>query len=329
MRNAYFPHMEWAKAHTKTPLPIELGFSGAAHPPGKAHQEFGGGYPPLERRIARKYGVARECVYLAGGTSLANFVAIAAFCDPGDHVAVETPRYAPLSEVPRALGANVLDVARRPDGGLATLPVRASLAIVTTPHNPTGKLLLDDDWKALSLFCDAGGVVICDEVYRDLNTRPQAVAATRHPRMLTTGGFTKTYGLGGLRLGWVLGAPELIDCIRHVDNLVSVQCSTTSLQLAEKTWPRLPDLRKKAMRSIRENLATLAASGLNYIEPDAGLTALVHAGDGDAVSAALEEKGVGVARGSFFNAPEYVRVFLGAQPIAFRDGIAALSGLVA
>jgi aspartate/methionine/tyrosine aminotransferase len=60
------------------------------------------------------------------------------------------------------------------------------------------------------------------------------------------------------------------------------------------------------------------------VEPEAGLTALVHAGDGDAAAAALEKRGIGVARGSFFGAPEYVRIALGADPKAFAKGIRAL-----
>lgn len=329
MQNAFFPHMEWAKAHTRNPLPVELGFSGAANPRGAVHREHGSGYAPIERRIARKYGVGKDQIYLIGGTSLANFVAIAAFCDPGDSVAVETPRYAPLAEIPRALGASVLNVARRPSGRLAPLPRQASLAVLSTPHNPTGRLLGDHDWEALTRFADGGGVVVLDEVYRDLAARPQKVGAARHPRFLTTGSFTKTYGLGGLRLGWVLGAPELLARVRRVDNLVSVQCATPSLLLLERIWPRLPELRKRTMRPIRANLATLKRSGLSFIEPRAGLTALVHVGDGDRVALALEKQGIGVARGSFFEAPECVRVFLGAKPALFRRGIEALAREVA
>ena len=324
MRNAYFPHMVWAKAHTRAPLPVELGFSGASHPRGASHAEYASGHPSLERRIARKYGVSRDQVYLAGGTSLANFIAIAAFLDPGDTAAVETPRYAPLAEVPRSLGASVLNVARRPSGRLAPIPARASLLVVSSPHNPSGRRLDDTDWAALARFADNGGVVLVDEVYRDLHNRPAKVAAARHPRFITTGSFTKTYGLGGLRLGWVLGSEELLDRVRRVDNLVSVQCATSSLLLAEKIWPRLPKLRKRTMRPIRENLKTLRRSGLKFIEPEAGLTALVHVGDGDAVAAKLEQQGIGVARGSFFEAPQYVRVFLGAKPAVFRKGVAAL-----
>jgi len=323
MRNALFPHMEWAKAHSRHPLPVELGFSGAKAPPGAAFREHGSGDPALERKIARRYGVPKDHVYLVGGTSLANFVAIAAFCDPGDRVAVETPRYGPLSEIPRGLGATVQDMPRL-DAPLGPVPDDASLAIVTTPHNPTGRLLTDTEWAELARFADRGGVVLVDEVYRDLQARPPKVAAARHPRFLTTGSFTKAYGLGAMRLGWILGAPDLLARVRRADNLISVQVATPSILTVRRTWARLDALRKKAMKNVPGNLRALRKSGLRFVEPQAGLTAIVHVGDGDAAAAALEKQGVGVARGSFFGAPEYVRVALHADPRDFSAGIRAL-----
>ena len=324
MRKALFPHMEWAKAHTKTPLPIELGFSGASHPRGASFQEFGSGDPELQRRIARRYGVSKDRVYLAGGTSLANFITIAALVDPGDPVAVEIPRYHPLAEIPRGLGARVLDIKRKRSGALGKIPRKARLLILTSPHNPTGKLIHDADWSRLEQFAEQGGTVIVDEVYRDLQQRPPKVAAARHDRFVTTGGLTKAYGLGGLRLGWVLAAPKLLGRVRRVDNLVSVQCSTPSLLALRRIWPRLNELKRRTMRPVAANLATLRDSGLDFIEPDAGLTAFVKVGDSAKVCSAMEELGVGFAAGEFFGAPRYLRAFLGADPRAFAHGIAHL-----
>jgi aspartate/methionine/tyrosine aminotransferase len=316
--------MEWAKAHTARPLPIELGFSGARRPRGAAFLEHGSGEPELKRLLARKHGVARDQIYLAGGTSLANFIAIGAFVDRKTTVAVEIPRYAPLAEIPRGLGARVLDLRRTPSGRLARIPDRASLVVLTDPHNPTGRLLSEADWRDLERFADRGGTVVVDEVYRDLQGRPPPIAARRHPRFLTTGSLTKTYGLGALRIGWVLGAPELLDRVRRVDNVVSVECATAPALLLKRIWPRLPALRKKAMRHIAGNLRHLRGSALDFIDPQAGFTAFVHVGDGDDAASSLERKGVGVARGSFFGAPEYVRLFLGAAPGDFRRGVRAL-----
>jgi aspartate/methionine/tyrosine aminotransferase len=75
---------------------------------------------------------------------------------------------------------------------------------------------------------------------------------------------------------------------------------------------------------VAPNLRVLHRSGLEFIEPQAGLTAFVKVGDGDRVSEELARRGVGLASGSFFGAPEWVRVFLGARPAAFREGIAKL-----
>jgi aspartate/methionine/tyrosine aminotransferase len=315
--------MEWAKAHSRDPLPVELGFSGAKAPAGRGFKEHGSGAPDLERRIARRYGVPQDHVYLVGGTSLANFVAIAAFCDAGDTVAVEAPRYAPLAEIPRALGANVIDLPRL-DRPLGPVPPAATLAVVSTPHNPTGRLLTDAEWVHLRRFADDGGVVLVDEVYRDLQAKPPKVAAARHPRFLTTASFTKAYGLGAMRVGWILGAPELLAPIRRADNLISVQVATPSILAVERAWPRLAELRKKALAPVKRNLAALRRSGLEFIEPDAGLTALVKVGDGDTAATALHSRGIGVAQGSFFGAPEYVRIYLAADREAFAKGLEAL-----
>ena len=326
MQKAKFPHMEWAKAHTAEPLPIELGFSGAPHPAGEAYREYGSGDPAIEAKIARKYAVPKGHVYLAGGTSLANFVTFAAFVEPGMVVGVETPRYAPLAEVPKGLGAQVVDIRRRADGKLGAIPKDARLVVVTSPHNPTGRLLNETDWKKLERFADRGGMVIVDEVYRDLQSKPPAVAAARHERFLTTGGLTKTYGLGALRLGWVLGAPALLEQVAHADNLISVQCATPSIDLLTSVWSRLPEFRRNAMRPVRTNLATLRKSGIPFIEPEAGLTAFVKVGDADRCAAEMAKRGVGIAPGSFFGDNRYARIFLGADPKPFREGINLLKG---
>jgi aspartate/methionine/tyrosine aminotransferase len=123
----------------------------------------------------------------------------------------------------------------------------------------------------------------------------------------------------------VLGAPDLLAAVRRADNLVSVQVATPSLLALRRAWPRLDALRRRALKPVRGNLAALRRSGIPFLEPQAGLTALVKVGDGDAAAAALEKEGIGVAPGSFFGAPDCVRVFLGAQPRAFAEGVRALA----
>ncbi|MCZ6572388.1 MAG: pyridoxal phosphate-dependent aminotransferase [Planctomycetota bacterium] len=318
--------MEWVKARAAEPRPTPLHASGALPPAGEAFKEWSCGHTELERRIASRYGVRREQVYLLGGTSLANFVTLATLAGRGSRVAVETPGYHALAEIPRGLGAKVVDLPRMPDGRLPKLPA-ADLLVLTSPHNPTGWTLRPADWRAIERWVRAGRkrLVVVDEVYRDLQSRPGPVAAKRHPRFVTTGSLTKAYGLGALRVGWALGAPKILAGLERVDNLISVQLSTPGILAALRAWPRLDALKRKALKPVPQNLRMLRASGLEFIEPDAGLTALVCVGDGDAVSRAAEKQGVLVIPGSLFGAREYVRVFLGAAPAVFRRGIEIIS----
>ena len=75
----------------------DLDLDGASHPR----------YPPLRDAIARRYDVSIEQVVAADGTSMANFLAMAAMISPGDEVLVERPTYEPLIGAASFLGASI------------------------------------------------------------------------------------------------------------------------------------------------------------------------------------------------------------------------------
>src|SRR5215210_4019111 len=75
------------------------------------------GYAPLKEAIAAKYGVAPENVVTAQGTSMGNFLAMAAIIERGDEVLIEQPAYDPLLAAASYLGAQVKRFSRRFDDG--------------------------------------------------------------------------------------------------------------------------------------------------------------------------------------------------------------------
>lgn len=100
-----------------------------------------------------------------------------------------------------------LDDYRRPNGGI----------IFPNPNAPTGRALPKASIEAL-LRDNPDSVVLVDEAYVDFGAESAAALVDRHPNLLVTQTLSKSRSLAGLRLGFALGAPELIDGLERVKN---------------------------------------------------------------------------------------------------------------
>lgn len=146
------------------------------------------------------------------------FITMHALLEPGDTVVVLSPCYDSLFNVAEYLGCRVIRWFLHEDPGgsgwqmdLAalqeSLAQKPKLVIVNFPHNPTGFLPTLGQWQDLvALVRQAGAWLFSDEMYRGLEYDP----ATRLPsgcdeyeRAITLGGLSKSYGLPGLRSGWL------------------------------------------------------------------------------------------------------------------------------
>ena len=221
------------------------------------------GYAPLLEAIASRYGVRPGQVTTAQGTSGANFLACAALVEPGDDVLVEAPGYDPLLGAPRLLGANIVRFDRRFDDGWALDPARVEraltprtrLVIITRPHNPTGAL---EDPAALReigrLAAGRGAHVLVDEVYLDAADAAATPAATFGDEFISTSSLTKSYGLSGLRSGWILSSEEVAHRVRRARDVVDGTGSIVAERLSVLAFEQLEKL-------IERSRAILAANG--------------------------------------------------------------------
>jgi aspartate/methionine/tyrosine aminotransferase len=347
--------MEWAKARTPGPR-FHLAGSGA---PSLAPADLDlavddlrmkvrGGYGDLDLldALATRYGVPEEEIVPTIGSSLANWLTVATLVSPGDTVLVETPCYESLATLPRLLGAEVRPVPRREVDGWA-LPVEAlergfadgaRLAVVTDSHNPSGVAAGDEHLARVARAAEAADAwLLVDEVYRDF--RPGPVSTTRRlgARVLATSSLTKVYGLGGLRVGWVLAPADLAaDLHRHQDYL-GVECPGPSASIAVAAWPRLD--------AIRERHRKLGARGweivrdwmrergdLSAVEPAPGLIAFLRL-EGDVDTAALvrgleERDETTVVPGEQFGRPGYLRLGFGLPEAILREGLLRIGSAI-
>jgi len=272
-RTKHSEFMEWAKLHSKARF--NLATSGVLNVPASEFpicvDDFeitgadGYGYEPLQQRIALHYGIAPECVVAANGTSMANHLAMAALIEPGDEVLIEQPAYAPLVDVADYLGARVKRVARRFADGFAVDPDEIDQAItpatrlivLSNLHNPSGALTPEETLRALAeIAARSGAHVLMDEVYLEMVFDGQPPFAFLIGQSLPTGNpfivtnsLTKTYGLSGLRCGWILASPDPAKRIWRFNDLFGVNAPHSVEQLSVAAFDHLQKFRPTSFRN--------------------------------------------------------------------------------
>jgi aspartate/methionine/tyrosine aminotransferase len=302
------------------------------------------GYPPLLEAIAERYDVDRSRVATAAGAAGANFLALAALVRPGDEVLVEWPGYDPQAGAARFLGAEVRTFARTWEDRFAVNPDRVARAIthrtraivLTNLHNPTGIYTPPSVLSEVGSIAESvGAKVLVDEVYLEVltgvDTRP---AHSLGDAFVSVNSLTKSFGLSGLRIGWILADPRTTEAVRRVRDVVDGIGATPSETLAVLAFRKLDHLLERA-RSIVEPNGTLLRSfverrrELEWIPPAGGSVGFPRLkGVDDAgrfVGLAHEEYGVGLAPGSFFGCPDHFRIAVSGAPEILQGGLEALN----
>jgi aspartate/methionine/tyrosine aminotransferase len=170
----------------------------------------------LRQAIAATYLDLRpEDVLAFAGAQEGLFWLLQEAAGPGDHVILTVPGYQSMESLALATGAEVTGLALRPEDGWVldldglkrALRPNTRLVAVNFPHNPTGAVPDHATFKALVDLCEARGIrLFCDEVHRGLELNPErrlTQAADLSPMAVSLNVTSKSYGLAGLRVGWL------------------------------------------------------------------------------------------------------------------------------
>lgn len=221
-------YLAWAKLHSNARFNLAasgvLDYPLAELPVQIDDFEIGGtgpyGYEPLMERLAAKAGVSKECVVYTLGTSMANFVALTALVSRGDEVLIERPTYDPLLTVLDHIGAKVNRFERpaeqRFELGLEELEQKLTphtrLVVLCNLHNPSSSFTDESTLQqAGAMAAKVGARILVDEVYLEtLFDHSWRSAFHLGANFVVTSSLTKAYGLSGIRCGWILAQPELV-----------------------------------------------------------------------------------------------------------------------
>lgn len=355
--NARSRYMEWAKLCSSAKF--NLATSGMASLPlaeldVKIEQlEINGpsiyGYDPLLKAIAARYRVPQECVASAIGTSMANYLALAAVTETGDEILMEQPGYDPMSGAAYYLGLNVRFFERRAEENFAVdcsavehaLTSRTRVIILTNLHNPSGALCPDNVLAEVArLARKVGAYVLVDEVYREMlfESDPQTAFHLDPERFLITNSLTKAYGLSGLRCGWVLAPPEVAQRIWHINDVHGSTFTHPGELLSVIAFEKLPQIAGR-MKSLLDANRTLlqeflsSRDDLGYFWPEHGTIVFPRLRQGnvaelcDLLRSRFETS---VVPGRFFGCPDRFRIGVGMPTADVKAGLNQLAkGLAA
>jgi histidinol-phosphate aminotransferase len=175
----------------------------------------------LEEALAQHHGLPMEMILTGIGSSeILNLLVLAAFWDRGGNIVTAFPSYPSIPGKTEELGREVRRIPLEPDFGIdldamaAAIDSETRIVSVCNPNNPTGQLL---DAAELRRFVEAvpKDVIICmDEAYIHFVDDPDYPStiplAQEHDNVLVARTFSKAYGLGGVRVGYGIGHPELL-----------------------------------------------------------------------------------------------------------------------
>lgn len=296
---------------------------------------------------------AVENVLLTTGTSEANFLALSTLLEPGDEVVMLMPSYLQLHGLARGLGARVREVWLREEWGWkidldairAAVNDRTKVICVCNPNNPTGQVLSTPEIIEIAAIAARHGAwILADEVFRGAErvggeTATFSSETGHHDRIIVTGGLSKTYGLPGLRVGWIVAPSSRVAAAWSMKDYTSIAPATLSDLLAEIALARRPQLLKRARFllnerwPILESWAAAHAQELHWIPPAAGAICFFGYSfpvDSTALSDRLiRDWSTMLVPGAHFGAERHLRIGFGMPTATLRGGLEALDRALA
>jgi len=247
----------------------------------------------LRAALAGQHHVGADQIFCANGSNEVIQSLLVAYGGPGRCCVVFEPTYALHSHIARLTATAVVEGERNQgylidpaefDRALARAATSGegepAVVFLCSPNNPTG--LVEPDATVEAALARAPGLVVVDEAYVQFAPRSVLDLVGSHPNLVVLRTFSKTWSLAALRLGYAIGAPEVVEALfqaalpYHVD-AVKQEAGILALGFTEQMDARVARLVAGRARV----LAGLAVLGLEAVPSESNFV-LFSTGDHDA-----------------------------------------------
>jgi histidinol-phosphate aminotransferase len=272
----------------------------------------------LVKLFAEQEGLKTDYVRLFAGSSEPLHYTVLAFTSPARSYVTADPGFEAGAFMSKVSGARVVAVpltkthAHDVRAMLATAP-DAGVIYICNPNNPTGTLTPHSEIEYATENRPKGAVVLVDEAYLHFADTPSAldlVKADKDVIVLRT--FSKAYGLAGIRCGFAVGRPDLLD---RLDNFGGnfMPITAVSAAIASLKDPELIPERKRINASVRaETFQWLDRNGYTYIPSESNCFMLDTKRPAKSIVEAMAQQKVMIGR-VWPVMPNWTRITVGTQ----------------
>ncbi|MCS5497606.1 aminotransferase class I/II-fold pyridoxal phosphate-dependent enzyme [Cnuibacter physcomitrellae] len=323
----------------------------AAYETGDTHYTPNAGVGALRSAIADKLRshngleVSPDQVVVTAGGAQALHVAFTATLTAGDEVLIPDPGWPNYTMAVGLLQAVPVGYSLRPENGFMPdfeelerlVTPRTRLIVVNTPSNPLGSVMSAEVVEALVRFADRHDIwLLSDECYDALTYEAVHTSPARFDgqgRVLSAFSFSKTYAMTGVRVGYLVSAPEFAPTLAKLQEpmIACVNAPAQAAALAALTGPQDEVVAMREVYRTRRDavMAALDTLGIHYLTPHGAFYLWLDVSDrtdGDVATWAvrlLENEYVAVAPGTAFGpvGEGWIRLSLAADTDDLLEGV--------
>lgn len=309
-------------ASNENPLgPSKKAVAAVSNALGNLHRYPDGSGYYLKEKLSSRLNVPTDMIILGNGSNEIIELLIRTFLRPGDETVMADPSFAVYPLVTRAAGGSSILVPLDKDfrhdlpAMAKAITEKTRIVFIANPNNPTGTVVLKDEFSAFMKDVPEEVVVCVDEAYVEFvkcADFPDTLEYIKsgHP-VVALRTFSKIYGLAGLRCGYGVADARIINYMDRVRQPFNVNSLAQAAALAAlDDGEHLKATLENNKNGLEYLFNELKSFGFEVVPTEANFF-LVKVGDGKSVYNGLLKKGVIVRPMASYGLPEYIRVTVG------------------